>query len=218
MVRSGTSWVSENVGLRWKWWVSWEPCRGNNFWEAMWSGRENAASCLFCRADSQVAVPWNLLFVQLTTIVLNGGVGSCLLPQHTSDCPIFKRKKQFTFYFSFSSNIMFPSVCIQPACIICSKGPIYLPRGDTIRSSCLGSVTRLPEHCDSKQGVGFHNSHVRAAPQMHQATKPESMMQGWGLGHFSDVKISSRGSIYPVPPSIRFPKCTASFFSIIKSK
>lgn len=145
-------------------------------------------------------------------------IGSCLLPQHTSDIPSLKEKSSLLFYFSFSSSIMFPSVCIQPAHIICSKGPMYLPRGDTIRSSCPGSVTWLPGHCDSTQGVGFHNSHVRAPPQMHQATKPESVVQRWGTGHFSDVKISPCGSIYPVPPCIRFPKCTASFFFYYKNR
>lgn len=218
MVHNGTPWVSENVGLHWKWWVSWEPCWGNNRWEAMWRRRENAANYLSYRADSRAAVPSNLSLVQLTTVVLNGGMGSCLLPQHTSDIPSLKEKSSLLFYFSFSSSIMFPSVCIQPAHIICSKGPMYLPRGDTIRSSCPGSVTWLPGHCDSTQGVGFHNSHVRAPPQMHQATKPESVVQRWGTGHFSDVKISPCGSIYPVPPCIRFPKCTASFFSIIKTE
>lgn len=96
MVHNGTPWVSENVGLHWKWWVSWEPCWGNNRWEAMWRRRENAANYLSYRADSRAAVPSNLSLVQLTTVVLNRE-----LPPATAHFwyPIFKRKKQFAFLF-----------------------------------------------------------------------------------------------------------------------
>ena len=129
--------------------------------------------------------------------------GSCLPAPAQSWRPIFKRERKSP-YFSFSSNILFPNVCIQPTGIIGSKGPIYVPGVDdqklasrichlasrTVSFSARGDFSQFTCLCTSPDATGL----------------PNQSLQGVGRGpwgtFFLKIRCVVRSSVYCYPASL----------------
>lgn len=108
-----------------------------------------------------------------------------------------QRQRKFTWFLIFL-RIMFPSVCMQPAGIICHKGAIYLPG---VGSRKFVSRIHQSGHCFSAGASGgcFHDSHVCEHPR-GTGPKPESAECRHGAFSLRKIRVTQPSStLHPFP-------------------
>lgn len=157
-VQSSTWCASAGAGLGWKWGCSRGPCWEDSCGEPTWRCRGcwlplqhgRSTRGLFSQPHHHCSCPWMYW-------------GAASLPQHGSDISPSEERGSLLFISHFP-QILFPSVCIQTACVVRSRGPVYLPGVDG-RKPRSRICHLLSELWASQQEVGFPNSHVHAPPQ-----------------------------------------------------